>query len=303
MRLCSFQIIILLLLFAACGQTELGPAEVPNNYSEQIEEWKQNRVESLKAPTGWLRLSGMFVLEEGENTFGSGADRDVRFPEGAIPENAGTFIYENGHVVMQVADGVEVLHDEESVSEMVLYDGEEAPRVEHGSLEWFVITRDDITAIRLYNKENEQADAFTGFPAYPVDPEWKRKARFIPNPEGATISIVNVLGQQVDARSPGVLEFTINGETFTLDALEGGERMFIILGDETNRTETYQAGRYMYIDYPEDGSEYTVIDFNKAYNPPCAFNVYTTCQLPPPQNRLETAITAGEKRPVEWEGL
>ncbi len=303
MRLYSFYIIILLLLFPACGQSDLGPAEVLENYSAQIEEWKQNRVESLKAPTGWLRLSGMFILDEGENTFGSGTDRDIRFPEGTIPENAGTFLYEDGRVMMRVANDVEISHDGEPVDEMVLYDGDETPRAEYRSLEWFVIIRDDITAIRLYNKENEKADNFDGFPAYPVDPEWNRKARFIPNPEETTISIVNVLGQQVDARSPGVLEFTINGETFTLDALEGGERLFIILGDETNRTETYQAGRYMYIDYPEEGREVTEIDFNKAYNPPCAFNVFTTCQLPPPQNRLETAITAGEKRPVEWEGL
>ena len=296
-------ILATLFLLTACRQPDLGPAEISENYFNEIEEWKQSRIESLTAPAGWLRLAGMYILQEGENSFGSSSDQDIQFPEGTIPAHAGSFVFENGKVVMNVANGIEITHDGDPVTNLVLYDGEETPRVEHGSLEWFVIIRDEITAIRLYNKENEKADNFDGFPSYPIDPEWNRKARFIPNPEGTTISIVNVLGQQIEASSPGILEFTVNGEIHTLDALDGGNRMFIIMGDLTNRDETYQAGRYMYIDYPEEGSEFTEIDFNKAYNPPCAFNVYTTCQLPPQQNRLDVAITAGEKRPVNWQGL
>lgn len=287
----------------SCGNSGLGPAPVPDNYSEQVEEWKQNRVESLKAPTGWLRLAGMLFLEEGENSFGSGDDTDVRFPDGTIPEFAGTFIYESGRVIMEVAEDVAITHNGEPVEELVLYNGDETPSVEFESLEWLVITREDLKAIRLYNKENAKADEFEGFPAYPVDSQWLRKARFKPNPEGTTIPVVNVLGQQTDEPSPGRIEFTLNGSRHSLTALEGSERMFIIMADETNRTETYQAGRYIYIDYPEEGSDFTEIDFNKLYNPPCAYNVFTTCQLPPPQNRLEAAITAGEKRPVDWVGL
>ncbi len=291
------------LFLQGCGEPELGQAPVPETYEEEIESWKQDRIESLKAPGGWLRLAGMFWLDEGENSFGSGQDNDIIFPEGTIPEYAGTFLYENGQVIMNTADDVSITHEGEPVSEFVLYDGADTPGAEYEALEWFVIVRDGEIAIRLYNKENEKADAFTGFPSYPLDPKWKREARFIPNPEGTTISIVNVLGQQMDAPSPGVIEFAVNGETYSLDTLEGGERLFIIVADETNRTETYQAGRYIYIDYPEEGSDTTVIDFNKAYNPPCSFNTFTTCQLPPPQNRLDVAIPAGEKRPVEWTGL
>jgi len=298
-----FQGLIALMILSGCSDTEPGIAHVPDNYHEQVEEWQQNRIDRLKEPTGWLRLAGMYLLEEGENTFGSGAHADIQFPAGTIPEIAGTFILEDGIVKMIPIEGVNISHDGALVSEFILDDGNETPAVEYGNLEWFVITRDDLKAIRLYNKENEKADAFEGFPSYPVDPEWHRQARFIPNAEDTTIPIVNVLGQQVDATAPGVLEFTIDGNLYSLDALEGGERMFIIFADETNRTETYQAGRYMYIDYPEPGSDFTVIDFNKAYNPPCAFNIFTTCQLPPPQNRLPVAITTGEKRPVDWTGL
>lgn len=107
----------------------------------------------------------------------------------------------------------------------------------------------------------------------------------------------------MDTPTPGTIEFIKNGELFTLDALEGTDQMFLIAGDLTNQTETYQAGRYIYIDYPEEGSDYTIIDFNKIYNPPCSYNLFTTCQLPPMQNRLDLEITAGEKRPQDWEGL
>lgn len=293
----------LLFLISACGQNRPGQAELPDDWEAELAAWKQSRVETLKQPSGWLRLAGMFVIEEGRQSFGSGADQDFRFPGGSIPHHAGYIEREQNRVTMKLAEGVEVYHDGEAVSMIVLYDGEESPSVTYGALEWFVIVRQDLLAIRLYNNDNEKADAFEGFPSYPSDPAWVREARFIPNREGTTIEVVNVLGQTEETPSPGSLQFTIEGQSFTLDALEGTERMFVILGDLTNRTDTYQAGRFLYVDYPEEGSDYTVIDFNKVYNPPCAFNVYTTCQLPPLQNRLEAAITAGEKRPVGWIGI
>lgn len=296
-------IFISTVLLISCDREELGQAPITEDYLEQVAEWKEDRVESLSSPTGWLRLAGMFWLEEGKNSFGSSSEVEIQFPEGTIDDLAGTFVLEDGIVTMRVEDGVEITHEGEPVTEITLYDGNDVKRVEHGTLEWFVIVRDDITAIRLYNKENEKADSFRGFPAYPVDPKWARTAKYVPNPEGTTIPIINVLGQQIDTESPGVLEFTLDGKSYTLDGIVSSTRLFIVLGDKTNKDETYQAGRYLYVDYPEEGSEYTIIDFNKVYNPPCAFNVYTTCQLPPQQNRLDIAVTAGEKRPIDWQGL
>lgn len=304
-RFCSTNAVLILILLTGCQKKDLGPAEVSENYVQEVEAWKQERVESIKSPTGWLRLAGMFWLDEGENSFGSGDDQDVQLPEETIPEHAGTFVYENGRVTMNVAEGVTITHEDETVSEMVLFDGEneDTPNVQHENLEWYAIKRGELVGIRLYNKDNEKADQFTGFTSYPIDEKWNRKARFIPNPEGATVSIVNVLGQQEDLVSPGVLEFSIDGEIYTLDAIDSDDNMFMIVGDQTNETETYQAGRYIYVDFPEDGSQYTNIDFNKIYNPPCAYSLFTTCQLPPPQNQLDVAIAAGEKRPENWQGL
>lgn len=304
---CKFDILILSsaviwMLFSACNQHNPGPAPVPENYIETISEWKEYRVNVLKGPTNWLRLDGIYWLEEGENSFGSGENQDLQFPEGTIPGFAGIITLDEGIVSMKVADGITITHEGDPVQEMVLFDGENRPRVEHYDLEWFIDSRGDNHGVRLYNKDNPKADAFEGFPAYPLDPDWHLQARFVPNSDSTTINVDNVLGEVLERYSPGNIEFVIDGTLYSVIAFEGNTGLFIIFSDETNRTETYHAGRYITIPFPgEDGN--TVIDFNKAYNPPCAFNKFTTCQLPPPQNRLGAAITAGEKRPVNWDGL
>lgn len=296
-------ILIGAIVLYSCDSGQLGQAPISNDYLDQVAEWKQERVVGLSEPTGWLRLAGMFWLEEGENSFGSSSEVDIQFPKGTIDEQAGLFVLENGIVTMRVEEGVEITHEGEAIFEFTLYDGTDEKRAEHGTLEWHVIVRDDITAIRLYNKENEKADLFTGFPNYPIDPKWARTARYVSNPEGTTVPLINVLGQHIDAVSPGKLEFTLEGKSYTFDGIINSTQLFIIFGDETNRDESYQAGRYLYVDYPKAGSEFTIIDFNKAYNPPCAYNVFTTCQLPPQQNRLDLAVIAGEKRPIDRQEL
>ncbi len=301
-----FSLILLsAIVLISCGDPskELGPAPVSENYEEEVSQWIDDRIETLKEPTGWLRLAGMYVLEEGENSFGSGSDLDVQFPKGTIAEQAGTFILENKQVQMRVADGVTVTAENSPVTNMTIYDGENAPEIQHGSLEWHAIQRQELIAIRLFNKENEKADRFEGFDRYPIDPAWNLKARFVTKPEDATIPVPNVLGQTDDVRNPGTIIFQKEGETHSLEALESSTgRLFLIVGDLTNLTETYQAGRFIYIDYPDE-TGFTTIDFNKIYNPPCAYNLHTTCQLPPSTNRLDLSITAGELRPVDWQGL
>lgn len=295
-------IIICIAFLYSCGSEKPGQAPVPVDYEQQITEWKEYRAGRLTEPTGWLRLADLIWLEEGENNFGSGADMDIRFPEGTIPEYAGVFTLHGDRVEMHAAGDVTITHEGEPVQQMVIFDGESRPEIHLESLIWYVDTRGDQHGIRIYNQDNPEADSFDGFPFYPVDPSWHREARFIPWEEDRTISIVNVLGDTIDRYSPGKVEFTIDGELYSLDAFESASGLFLMFTDYTGRTETYQAGRYMIIDLPDEDGK-TVIDFNKAYNPPCAFSKLTTCQLPPPQNRLDVEIPAGEKRPVGWEGL
>ncbi|MCH8495325.1 MAG: DUF1684 domain-containing protein [Balneolales bacterium] len=289
------------LFFASCtSDKDLGAVEMTSSYNDEVEDFYEYRRGRLTEPFGWLRLTGMYWLEEGENTFGSGSDNDIVFPEVYIPERAGSFWLEGDSVQILVKPEAPVTIEDLPVrpDRKVLFFSEDlSPMANQGSLHWRVIRRDDLLGIRLYNTDNEVVDAFTGFDRYEVDPKYNVKARFRAHEEPTTVSVVNVLGQESEVNSPGRLHFHLDGEPFSLIALEGNDRMFLILGDKTNRSETFQGGRYMYIDYPEDGSDITSIDFNKAYNPPCAFSEYTTCQFPPRENILETFVRAGEKRP------
>lgn len=279
-----------------------GSAPVTENYEQTIADWKEYRVNVLKGPTNWLRLHNIYWLNEGENSFGSGSDVDIRFPDGSIDENAGIFTLRDGQVFMQVNEPVTITHEGEPVSDFLLFDGENRLHAEHKQLEWFVDSRGDQHGIRLYNKDNPAADAFTGFPFFPLQPEWHLHAEFIPNNEQTTITVDNVLGEQIDRVSPGNIRFSIDVNLFDVIAFEANSGLFIMFSDHTSGEETYHAGRYMIIPFPDENNQ-TLIDFNRAYNPPCAFHTLTTCQLPPLQNRLDVAITAGEKTPVEWTGL
>lgn len=290
------------LLIISCNEPELGQAPLPDNYKESINEWKEYRVDVLTGPTNWLRLHAIYWLNEGQNTFGSAEENNITFPEGTIPDTAGVFILSDNTVTMKVSDEVAITHEGEDVSDFTLFDGENRPRVQHKDLEWFIDSRGDEHGIRLYNKDSPKADAFDGFPFFPLNPNWHLKAKFIPNSDSTTVTVDNVLEEKVNLISPGNILFEADGQTHEMIAFEANSGLFIMFNDETNGSETYHAGRYMIIPFAdEDG--YTILDFNKAYNPPCAFNTFTTCNLPPPENRLEIAIKAGEKTPVEWEGL
>ncbi|TVQ68315.1 MAG: DUF1684 domain-containing protein [Balneolaceae bacterium] len=289
-------------LITACMSLKTDIAPLPETYHADLEQWKEQRVETLKGPTNWLRLEGIYWMSEGENSFGSGEDQDLILPEGTIPAHAGVMILNEGVTTMRVAEGVQILHNGEPVTEMVMYDGGERYRAEHENLEWFIDNRGDTYGLRLYNKENPKADAFEGFPAYPVNPDWHLHAEFVPNSDSLSIILDNVIGEQVERYSPGRIRFTAEGERVELIAFEANSGLFIMFSDRTKETETYHAGRYLIIPFPDENGR-TIIDFNRAYNPPCAFNIYTTCQLPPPGNRLDLMVTAGEKRPVEWQGL
>lgn len=285
------------MVLSSCQKFEFGQASVDDTYEDSVEAFFEARRVSLTAPQGWMRIAGMMWLESGENTFGAATDNQVIFPAGFIADHAGIFILDGETVHMRVFDPVEVTVDDKPVLEAVLYGQDVNPVAMHGTLAWQIIRRGELTGIRLWNSYGPVVDTFTQFPRYAVDRRWNLKAQFVPHPTPTTVRIVNILGQEEDAPSPGLVRFEVDGTVYELVALMGGARMFIIVGDRTNRTDTYQAGRYIYIDYPEQGSELTRIDFNVMYNPPCAYNQYTTCQMPPLGNILPIAIPAGEKRP------
>lgn len=265
-------------------------------YKAEIESWHQERVEGLKGNNGWLNLAGLFWLKDGVSTFGSDDSNDLVFPKEKIPGKAGVFLLQNGIVTMTALPQVEILANEQPIKSAVVFhpDSTRQPRLAYGDLQWFIIKRDDQYGVRLRDLNSNAVAEFQGIDRYEVDPSYRVEARLEVPSAPKKIDITNVLGQTTAQESPGTLVFTLDEQQYRLDALVEEEELFIIFGDPTNDKETYPSGRYVYASMPgADGK--TILDFNKAYNPPCAFTPFATCPLPPAQNVLPIAITAGEK--------
>jgi uncharacterized protein len=269
----------------------------PNDpYQKEITDWQAKRIQDLKAPNGWLNLVGLYWLDPGQNTFGTAANNKIVFPAGTIANTAGSFERSGNTVKLVVANGVTITVNGKSVKEAVIYknDSTRPPVVASGRLRWTVIRRDDKIGIRLRDTASPLLTQFKGIDRFPVDTLWRIAATLKTTTQPTQISIKNVLGQTSQQQTPGKLVFTIGAKQYTLDALQEDDDLFIIFGDETSGLSTYPSGRFLSVRKPGPSGT-TTIDFNKAYNPPCAFTNYATCPIPPPQNILPVAITAGEK--------
>lgn len=267
-------------------------------YANEIQTWREARLESLKSETGWLNLAGLFWLKEGRNTFGASSENDLVFQKDKAPEKLGVFILNEGVVVVQISPGLQVLHNGQPVQNMTMTNDQEGrPTVlSYGSLRWYVIKRGERIGIRLRDLNSTQIAEFHGIDSFPIDATWRLPAKLIRHDPPKRISVPNIIGTINEAESPGTLEFKINAQAYRLDAISANAdgRLFVVFGDRTTGKETYGGGRFLYVEKP-DSTGKTVIDFNKAYNPPCVFTPFATCPLPPEQNRLPIKILAGEK--------
>ncbi|MEW5852154.1 MAG: DUF1684 domain-containing protein [Myxococcota bacterium] len=268
------------------------------DHEAEVRAWHKDRIARLTSETGWLTVVGLFWLKEGENTFGSAAGNDLVFP-GRAPARMGRFTLKGDNVTLTLESGVTVtLGDKPFTGGAVRTDAQGGPDVlKHGSLMFNLIQRGPKVGVRLKDSESEARKAFKGIETYPVRREWRVEARWEPHKEPRKIPVSNVIGMTEPMDAPGVAVFTVGGKEYRLEPVieePGANELFFIFADETSRTETYGAGRFLYTSLPRDGK--LTIDFNKAYNPPCAFTKYATCPLPPPQNRLALRVEAGEKR-------
>ncbi|HEY0590670.1 MAG TPA: DUF1684 domain-containing protein [Thermoanaerobaculia bacterium] len=267
-------------------------------YVEEIRRWQDGRAKGLRRDTGWLTLTGLFWLDEGDNTVGSGAANKVRLPETA-PTLVGTLARRGTAVTLTAAPGAMVGVGGNPVGSIEMKaDTTGDPTIaEVGSVQFFVIQRGDRVGVRVRDRENPALQSFRGLEFFPVDEKWRVVARFEPYEPPKQIPIQNIVGLVEPLPSPGALVFTIDGREYRLDPIieeEGATELFVIFADATSGSETYGAGRYTYVEPPgPDGT--TILDFNKAYNPPCAFTDFATCPLPPRQNKLPIRIEAGEK--------
>jgi uncharacterized protein (DUF1684 family) len=272
-------------------------AEPPQaDYLKEINDWHAKRIERLRSEFGWLTLVGLLPLEEGENRFGSAEDNDLIFPERA-PLHAGVLTLKEETIHLAVLDAGKITSDGKPVASMDLgSDADENTTIlDMDSFRFYVIERGGFFYVRLKDKEAETLKNFNGIERYPVRSEWRVEARLEPYDPPKKIAIPNILGMESEESCPGAAVFDINGATQRLEPMStssGG--LFFVFADGTSGDETYGGGRFLYTDPPGmDGK--VILDFNKAYNPPCVFTPFATCPLPHADNILSVKIEAGEK--------
>jgi len=276
--------VALVLCVFACRRSD--PA-----HEADVEAWRKGRIERLKAPIGWLSLAGLHWLREGAQTAGSAEGNDVRLAPTA-PPRLGTFDLRGETVKFTAA--AEVSHDGAKVTEIVLQHAGKPTALTFGTFNLIVIKRGARFALRVRDAESKARREFRGIDSWPVDGRWRVTARFEPFAARTQIPVPTVLGTVEMMDSPGVVVFSLAGKELRLQpVLEEGEDLFFIFADETTGKDSYGAGRFLYAAPAREGK--TVLDFNKAYNPPCAFTPYATCPLAPAQNKLAVAVRAGEK--------
>ena len=287
------QIRLLLSVALVCG---LGLATVvagADDYEKKIEAWRVEREANLKADDSWLTVSALFFLREGTNSFGSSPRNDFTLPD-RVPAQAGVFELDDGTVTLRAAASGPLTVNGESVTTATLYPSERRATLTMGSVSLWVHRSGERLAIRVRDTESDIRKSFTGLDWYPVDERYRVRGKFTPHAEPITVKTMNILGDLETYTSTGYVTLTVAGSEVRMLPVNSGRRLWFIMRDLTSSDETYAAARFLYADAP-DADGWTTVDFNMAYNPPCAFNPHTTCPLPPPDNRLAVRIEAGEK--------
>jgi uncharacterized protein (DUF1684 family) len=268
---------------------------------KELEIWRAARVKRLTSESGWLTLIGRFWLKPGQNRLGSDPSSEVVFPAGRAPAWFANIHLQDGVARLEALPGVELTSAGRPVTSLELHaDDEPNPdTIALGTLTFQLLRRGEDLAIRVRDRDNPARRNFPGIPCYPTNPAWRVVAKLEPYTPHKRLELEYGTGAPEVYFSPGRAVFEVGGVVLSLDPVidQGRDRLFVLFTDDTSADATYPAGRFLYTPTPvADG---VVLDFNQAFNPPCAFTPYAVCPLPPPQNRLPIRVEAGEKRPHE----
>lgn len=270
---------------------DLGP-----DYVKGVEDYRRELETKLTSDTGWLTIAGLEFLTKPETTFGSAPTNDIVLP-GSTPPRTGTFVLgDDRRVSVRLEPGLDValLDGTPFTGGHIKADGEGPPdRLVLGDVQVWVHTSGDRQAIRIRDKHNALRQSFKGMKWYPVTTAYRVDAAYEPYATPKTLSITNLLGDVETMTATGEAVFALDGEPVRMVAVEDAEELWFIFKDGTSTDSTYPAARFLYTPKAKDGR--VVLDFNRAESPPCAFNPYATCPLPPPQNRLSVRVEAGEQ--------
>ncbi len=277
------------LIAAASIALALAGAE---NYRQQVEQWRAEHQSKLTAADGWLTVVGLDWLKEGDNRVGADPSNEVPLPPGSAPQRVAVITLHAGNAVLHPAPGVPLTLNGKAATVTALREDDDILAINH--LKFYLIRRGDRAGIRLKDNDSAARKHFQGLSWYPMDPAWRIQAKFTAWPTPHNLVFHNTIGQQETEPSPGYVTFQKDGREFRLEAMVDEGKLFFVLRDQTSGKTTYGASRFLYAEQPHNGTVW--LDFNQTENPPCAFTAYATCPLPPPQNRLALAITAGEKK-------
>jgi len=264
-------------------------------YESEILQSRSERETRLRSnERSWLALSGLFWMVEGSNTFGTDPANDIQLSGTNVPARVGVFQYRNDNVILRVDDNATLTCNGEPVKTKTLqFDIDEKPDfLEVGSLIMVAIKRGKNCLIRVWDKENPARKEFTSLKHYPVNQTYRITARFVPYDPPRVMKIRDVIGEEYEVEFPGYVLFTLGGKECRLEAEKSDSGLFFNFYDPTNGNGSYPGGRFLVTEAPNERE--VVVDFNLAYNPPCAYTDYATCPLPPSQNRLPVRIPAGE---------
>jgi uncharacterized protein len=290
--------ITLISLFALASFAIPAFAATDDGFLKAEQDWRDGRVKRLSSPNGWLTLVGLHWLQPGDNAFGSDPECAVPLPAGKAQKREGVLVLDAGVVRIKPAGGSGLKINDKPAGEQVLADdtAEKTDVVKLGDVSFFVIRRGERFGIRVKDAQSPVRTKFKGLDYFPADPKWNVRGTFVPYATPKKVEIPTVLGTTDTMEAPGLVKFKIDGQDVSLEPVVEDPKdpmLWFIFKDGTSAKETYGGGRFLYAEMPKDGQ--VVVDFNQAYNPPCAFTPYATCPLPPKQNWLPVRVEAGEK--------
>lgn len=259
----------------------------------KTEAWRTERERALRSETGWLTVAGLAFLEEGTSTVGSDRDSDIVLP-GDAPASTGRIVRRGADVTFHPSSTATLTVNGTPLAAPVRLTRRD--RISAGAVSFHLHSSGSRLALRIRDANSELRRTFKGLRWFAIDLAWVVDARYVPYPEPLTLEVPNVMGDPERITIPGEVVFDTDGKEVRLQAAKAGTRLWIIFRDGLMGRETYRI-RFLYADAPSTSGR-VLLDFNRAYNPPCAYNPYTTCPLPPPQNRLGIQIPAGERIPL-----
>ncbi|WP_426802359.1 DUF1684 domain-containing protein [Xanthomonas campestris] len=284
-----------------CGR-EAPPAPAPvaldKTFLADNAAWREARLTELRAPDGWTSLVGLHWLSLKAHYIGRSADSGIRLAVG--PPKMGMVSSERDAVWFVPERGAALTVGGKPLTGKIRFQSDVDPQptligFDDGKGVLSLIHRGDRYALRVKHADAPSRTGFAGLEYWPIDPSWRIQARYVPNNVGKTIPIVDIVGISSEQPNAGAIEFERDGKTYRLEAIgEPGRPMFVVFADRTSGHGSYSAGRFLDLEAP-DASGHVVVDFNRAINPPCAFTPFATCPLPPPENRIDLAVSAGEK--------